>query len=690
MSVCAWLFASALAAPPAQPEPSPEPEDTDTRVIVVPTTSRESTGTRVRGEDARKVPGTSGDVVRVIENLPGVARATAGSGELVVWGAAPQDTRIYVDGVPMPRLYHEGGLRSVVMPKLVDTIDLVPGGAGAMWGRGIGGLVSVATRTPERERVSGRIGADLLDASALVVTPLDRRRKVHLALGLRASYVAAWGKQLIDEETAGLVPLPTYGDAQVRLLWRPSAEDSVEVVAMGSLDRVRRGVPDPDPSRAVTDRRVVDFGRLYARWVRTARSDVTMVVTPYVGLGRRSLATAVGEVEASNHANDVLAGVRANWNWRPREWVQVDIGVDAEADFTSVERVGSLGLPGREGDIRVFGQPPPDDLAADDWKVARLGLAPYVQASFAPLGDKLFIVPGLRLDPYLRVVDRRIPAQAATPKVGYADQDFSAEPRLAIVGRPAERLEVRAAAGLYRQSPAPDDLSATFGTPSLPTAQAVHTVAGAKVAIVRTLSLDVTGFFTASRKLAMRSAAEAPLDAHALEPTGRGRTWGVQTLLRQELWRGLFGWVAYTYMRSQRRDRDGVDWRLSDFDQSHVLTALLAWSLPRGFEVGARFRWTSGFPRTPVVGAWYDATRDRFQPDFGTHNSIRLPTFLQLDARLAKRFAIRGTSLETFVEVLNVWNRHNAEEYAYAADYSKRGTITGFPILPAAGVLWDF
>ncbi|MFY0534606.1 hypothetical protein [Nannocystis pusilla] len=31
-----------------------------------------------------------------------MARSAAGSGQLIVWGAAPQDTRVYVDGVPIP------------------------------------------------------------------------------------------------------------------------------------------------------------------------------------------------------------------------------------------------------------------------------------------------------------------------------------------------------------------------------------------------------------------------------------------------------------------------------------------------------------------------------------------------------------------------------------------------------------
>jgi len=677
---------------PAPPETAapPSPADDDTRVVVVEAAAADAATTSVDAEEARKVPGSSGDVVRVVESLPGVGRASAGSGQLVIWGASPQETRIYLDGVPIPRLYHEGGLRSVVQPTLVDTIDLIPGGQGSMWGRGLGGLVSVTTRTPERDRPGGRVSADLLDASAMVLTPLDRRRRVHLALGVRASYLALWAKPLIDESTAGLVPLPRYGDGQGRVLWRPSSRDRLELVTMVSSDRVRRGVPNRDPALAITDRRAGDFGRIYARWQHDASDEARLVVTPYFGMGRGERKTSVGAAGTSLASQDLLAGLRANSTWVPRTWLRLDVGLDAEVDTTTLRRVGSLGLPAREGDVRVFGQPPPDDLAADRWRVTRVGIAPYIQAEIAPWQADIRIVPGLRLDPYVRMVDRRTPPNAATPKVGLAEQDFAAEPRLAILGGVTETLEVRAAAGLYRQSPAPEDLSAAFGTPSLPTAKALHTVLGAEWTFLPKTSLELTGFFTRAQGLAMRSAASSPLPAHALEPSGTGRTAGLQVLLRQAVYEGLSGWVAYTYMRAERRDRPTTDFRLSDYDQRHLLTAVVAWSLPRGFELGARIRYASGFPRTPVTGAWYDAMRNRYQPEFGDHNSIRVPAFAQLDARLAKRWRVSSSTLEVFVEMLNVWNRQNAEELVYSPDYTRRGTIAGFPILPAAGMQWDF
>ena len=83
--------------------------------------------------------------------------------------------------------------------------------------------------------------------------------------------------------------------------------------------------------------------------------------------------------------------------------------------------------------------------------------------------------------------------------------------------------------------------------------------------------------------------------------------------MRRSLGDGFSGWLAYTLQRSERDDGDGTGWRLFDFDQTHVLSALASWELGRGFELGARLRVASGYPRTPVVGAYYDARRDRYE-----------------------------------------------------------------------------
>jgi hypothetical protein len=316
--------------------------------------------------------------------------------------------------------------------------------------------------------------------------------------------------------------------------------------------------------------------------------------------------------------------------------------------------------------------------------------APFAEADFALFDDRLHVVPGLRLEPSVTSVNRRIPAEGDAAAVGAYVEKTEVQPRLSIRYQMSSRVLFKAAYGVYGQAPQPEDLSSVFGNPLLENAAAKHWLAGGSFQLTRALALETTVFYSRSRGLVVRNPVSAPLVAEALIDQGEGRSFGSQILLRQDSSAGFFGWVAYTLLRSERQDRNDGSWRLFDFDQTHVRTALAAYDLGAGFDVGARVRFASGYPRTPVVGAFYDARRDGYSPVLGAHNGTRVPDFVQLDLRAAKRFDIGKTRLEVYADVQNVTDRENAEEIVYSANYSQKRYIRGLPILPVFGAKWEW
>jgi hypothetical protein len=249
-----------------------------------------------------------------------------------------------------------------------------------------------------------------------------------------------------------------------------------------------------------------------------------------------------------------------------------------------------------------------------------------------------------------------------------------------------QKLSTKAAFGIYHQAPEPDDLSSVFGNPTLGISSAVHGLVGATYKMTDLLSIETVGFYSKSDDLVSRSELGIPLQAQALVQEKEGRAYGGQVLLRHELSKGFFGWASYSLIRSERKDHPDVGWRLFDFDQTHVATVVASYELGLGFEVGARFRYASGFPRTPVFAAFKGDRRDLYEPLFGKQNSIRIPDFVQADVRFSKRFTFGSVKAEAYVDVQNVTNRRNPEDIVYNYDYSQRGYITGLPILPVVGV----
>jgi TonB family protein len=672
---------------------APEDKDDLEIVVVAPPLQKAIASVTVAADQGRRVPGTQGDVLKVVESMPGVGRAAAGSGQVVVWGAAPQDTRVFVDGVPLPTLYHAGGFRSVLAGDLVGSIDLVPGGYGASYGRGLGGVIVVASAPQEGPGTHGALQADVIDAAAMLRTAITPR--IHAAAALRGSYLDRSFDLVSDRDVGDLFPIPKYRDGQLQLSAQLPDDARLDLV-----DEIARTVTTSDPSFTKRDDRDTFFYRTWARYHRTYKEAAVADAVVYFGGNHAGLVNQFGGPETSQSQDDRLWGFRGSWRGAIGGGVALTLGIDAEAMTSRMHRAGAVTLPAREGDPRAFGQLPPDEINFDDWTALRASAAPYGQLDFGFAGDRIHVVPGLRIEPYVTSASRRSPADGTTPSVGVTDERVAVQPRLSARAAVTGRLTLTASWGIYYQPPAAEDLSPVFGNPTLPLARAVHYVAGAAVRLTDTLSAELTVFRTTSSSLAARSPLDTPLVAQALVPFGEGRVVGGQVTVRQQLAARFFGWISYSLLRSERRDPIVVDAgasgaaaptfapgpaRLFDFDQTHILTAVGSYDLGRGFEIGVRLRYATGFPRTPVVDSVPDLRRGPDQPVFGPVNSIRLPSFFQGDLRVAKRLRIDRGTLEIYLDIQNVSNRANAEEFAYSADYRTRYEITGLPILPVLG-----
>lgn len=675
---------------PAESASEEEADDLEV-VVVAPPIVKDVTSVRIDPSQARRVPGTQGDVLKVVQSLPGVGRAAAGSSALVVWGAAPEDTRVYVEGVRIPLLYHYGGVRSVIHGDLVRSVELVPGGYGAANGRGLGGLVNVRLVDLREDGVHGSVQMDPFDVSASLRVPLGEVAGAQAAA--RYGYLHRLAPIVTDTDLGELFPIPQYFDAQARVAFLPSASSVLEIAGLASMDSVERVVESVDPTSRRSDNRSTKWGRIFARYRQDLDDGAEIVVTPSWGLDDLSSRQRYGDVETFTETQAMQLGVRAHYRGTVfREegaalsQVTVLVGVDAEMTRAEVRRTGSIASPPREGDRRLFGDAPSDEVANDTWTVWAGSPALFAEADFTFFGGKLHVVPGLRADPYFRSASRVTPLEGKTPSIGLFEQEPFLEPRLSVRVPLHPRFEVHAAYGHYHQPPPPEDLSAVFGTPTLEASSGHHLAAGTSADLGWRIKTQLDCFYTVSSDLVTRSDLESPLLARALTQAGRGRAYGAQLSIRRELADGFFGWISYGLTRSERADADDARFRPFDYDQTHVLTALASYDIYDGLEVGARFRLASGFPRTPVVDTYFDASADVVRPLFGTINSIRLPLFYQLDVRVSKRFRFGGVDLETYLDIQNVTNHENVEEIVYSADFQRKGAIAGIPILPVIGV----
>lgn len=657
-------------------DPAPAPAGERIEVHdVAPTAPGE---TRVSAEVARAVPG-GGDAAKIVQSMPAVARPPTGSSEIVVWGAAPQETRVFVDGVPVTALYHLGGYRAAIGNDLVGDIRLTPAAFGPDRGGAIGGVIDIGLADPAAAP-EWRAQADVLDGS---LAGKLRIGAVTVAAAARQSWLdRAVGAVIDRERLAPNVPLPRWADGQL-VIRAPLAGDLVLTGwVLGALDALDRTLVSDDPATQTDE--AVDQ--------RSVRAQVTLrhdtprgsdTATLWGGRDRSSYDLRVGLIDASRRQASWVGGARGAQQRRLSDAATLTLGLDLDGETAELARLGSLTIPVREGDLYIFGQPPGDDAAADRWHATTIDAAGHVALDLR--AGRLTASLGGRFDTWLLGASRLTPRIGATPDIGAQQIAFDQDPRGSVQLQLGDGAIARIDAGRYHQARAASDTSAVFGSPGLGVEQAWHVTAGGQWRR-SALAIEAEAYARWLDDLVARDLAVTPPLAQALTQAGTGRVIGAQLTARLLGWRGVTGWLSYTLSRSTRKDADTQLERLFDHDQTHGLVAVAGWQ--RGpWTLGGRLRLATGEPRTAVIGAFFDSRSGRYQPIRGAHNGTRLPAFFSADLRGERRFALPGgVRGGVYLEIQNLTGRANAEEIIYNADFSQRGYLTGLPLLAVGGI----
>ena len=633
--------------------------------------------TKISAKLARAVPG-GGDAAKIVQSLPAVARPPAGSSEVVVWGAAPRDTRVFVDGVPVMALYHVGGYRAAVGNDLVGDIHLTPAAFGPDRGRAIGGVIDIGLADPATAP-DWRVQADVLDVSAAGKQTLG-------AATIAAAVRQGWLDHAIDlvtdrKQLAPNAPIPSWSDGQIVV--RAPLADNLVVTGwvLGSLDSLDRTLASDDPATQVDEHTEQRTVRAQVT-LRRDRADGYDSATVWAGRDHTSYDLQVGLIPATQRDDSWVGGVRAVQQHRLADPVTITYGGDLDAESAALQRTGSLTIPVREGDLYIFGQPPGDDVAADRWNATTIDAAGHVAVDLR-LG-RVTATLGSRFDAWMLGASRLTPRVGGSPQIAAQQLDFTGDPRGSLQVRLTQDASVRVDAGRYHQAREASDTSAVFGTPDLGVEQAWHVTAGGAWRHAP-FALEAALYARWLDDLVARDLAVTPPLAQNLTQGGTGRVLGAQLTARLVDWRGVTGWLSYSLSRSTRKDADSQAERLFDHDQTHGLIAVAGWD-HGPWTVGGRLRLSTGEPRTAVIGAFFDSRSGRFQPIRGEHNATRLPAFFAVDVRAERRFQIGTVKAAVYLEIQNLTDRANPEEIIYNADFTQKGYLTSLPLLAVGGL----
>lgn len=662
-------------------------QTTETEVVVRgERPPREVTRRTLERREIQRIPGTSGDALRSIQSLPGVARPPALAGLLIVRGSAPEETGTFVDGAEIPLIYHFGGLSSVVPTELLDQLDFYPGNFSVRYGRFRGGIVDASLRKPDTDcygdygTPTGKAGcyhalvqADLIDTRALIQGPVLGSDEWSFALGGRRSWIDTWLKPVLESAGSSVTSAPVYYDYQAIVERNKGPNDKLSFRFFGSDDRLELLINNPaaqDPGFGGNLRFGTSFLRFQTVYQKALTRDTNL--DTMVSVGKQKVDLQLG----GNLRFDLVSypiDVRSEIGHRFHQTAKLNVGLDFQTG--SFDVFVRAPQPPREGEAAAG--PLATSVPLETSSSGTLFRpAWYSDIEWQP-HKRARIVPGVRLD-YARDSGQAdlSPRLNARYRLILPEEEFWFGKALGTT--------LKAGIGKYTQPPQFQETDSVFGTPGVESNHSMHYAAGIEQDLSQKVQVSVEGYY----KDFYNSVSRSPENVY--DNQGSGRVIGLETLLKYKADERFFGWVTYTLSQSLRSDCKGCEIRKFQYDQTHNLIMLGSYRLGRGWEIGSRFRIVSGPLVTPVVGAVFAADAGTYLPLPGEQFSRRLPLFHQLDVRVDKLWQFRTWRLATYVDIQNVYNNAAKEALLYNYDYSQEAYQTGLPILPSLGMRGEF
>ncbi|MBX3205155.1 MAG: TonB-dependent receptor plug domain-containing protein [Labilithrix sp.] len=606
------------AAPaPKDADAAPAPKDASPDEVHVrgvkkgePTAPKDTIG----GREIRWVPGAFGDAFRALESLPGVTPIVSGLPYYFIRGAPPGNTGFFIDGVRVPGLFHLGVGPAVMYPALIDHVDLYKGAYPVSFGRFAGGVLSADTVRPaDRGRADWTLR--LFDAGALVEAPFGKQGDGATPRGsaLVSGRYGYPGLLLsIFAPDAGLA----YWDYQTRVNYKLSDRDEVSVFGFGSYDSISQrdetnGVPNPHLTEILN----IQFHRLDLRWDRRTSATGSMRTAVTFGYDRTG-------------SQDFAA---RSWVFGTRVLAQERLGKSAQVRGGADLQMQTFDF--RLGRGRAEVPPRPDEAGEGLSGIQKdANMAVWIDAPLE-VAPRVEVTPGLRADLF---TSRGIGKARAIPAL-----DPRVTTRIGI--GPLYHL---GAVGMAHQPAAfPVPVPAlTFAQLRRGLQSGYHLSQGLEIPLPGELTAQVSGYlhtYTGLVDLGQQCDVEDP----RCDPSGaRGRSVGLEAMVKRNLGKRVGGWISYTLSRSTRDTYDvqlrRQTSRLSEFDRTHVFNAVVSVDLGKGWRAGARYTGYSGVP--------YSTISELLLPN------SRTPTFHRVDVRVEKRWVQKeGRSFAITAEMFN-------------------------------------
>ena len=621
----------------------------------------------ISSTEIKRAPGGNRDISRVVRSLPGVASTPSFRNDIIIRGGAPGENTFYLDGIQIPVINHfqtqgsSGGPVGIINVDLLNEVDFYSGAFPANRNNTLSSVFDFRLKDGRTDKwiANGVVGAS--DLGLTFEGPVSENSS--LVFSVRRSYLQFLFNVL------NLPFLPTYNDAQFKYKHKLNDKSQLTILGIGAYDDFRLNLNAPEKISDEASREEAEYILNYlpvskqwnytvgAKYERFRKNGTSSVILSHNQLN--NTAKKFRDNDESNAANLIQ-------DYRSRE-SEIRLRIE---DFSIVRdwRVsyGAIFTHSRYNTSdfsRIITQQ--GVITRDFSSLLSLNQwGGFVQASKNIFNERAVISAGVRTD--------ATDYSAATNNL--IDQ---ISPRISFSYSLTENLSLNANTGIYYQLPPFTVLGYRNTTTNdlenrengIKYIRSDHLVGGVEYRFPFNARITVESFYKKYRDypfliedqvaLANLGADFGVLGNAPAAPDAEGRSYGLEFLYQQKLYKGFYGLVAYTLVKSEFTDRDG-NYVPSSWDNRNLVSFTGGKQLKKNWEIAARWLYSGGNPFTPfdvneTVRTENWDVRGFGIPDYNLLNTVRTSAYHQLDLRIDKKYFFPKWSINFFVDVQNIY-----------------------------------
>lgn len=602
--------------------------------------------------EIKRNPGGNRDISKVIQSLPGVASTVSFRNDILIRGGGPNENRFYIDGIETPNINHfatqgaSGGPVGLINVDFIGEVDFYSGAFPANRGNALSSVFEFTQRPAREDRLGFTATLGASDLALTVEGPTGENSS--FLFSVRRSYLQFLFKVL------ALPFLPNYNDYQYKHKFRLGQRHELSIVSLGALDefQLNLGADSTDFQKYILGNIPVQ-----TQWNYTIGAS-------YKYFGDKGFWNVIASRNMINFAANKFAGNNEN-NTRILDYTSQEIENKLRLEYTGRQK----GFKWNYGVNYEFAK-----YNVDTYNLTRFGVidfdsqlnlskyGAFAQLSKKLAGDRIILSGGVRMDGNTFSEEMQNPLEQLSPRLSAS---FLITPELATNFN----------TGIFYQLPPytvlgyRDTQTGELANTDITYIRNRQLVGGLAYTTKTNSKISIEGYYKEynnypfltrdSISLANLGGDFGAVGNEAAISTSIGRTYGMEVLLQQRLFKGFYGILAYTLGWSEFQDKNGV-YRPSAWDSRHIVALTMGKKFKGDWEVGAKWRLTTGLPYTPA-NASVSSLRSVWDvrgievPDYDLLNTERTDAYHQLDIRVDKKWFFDKWSLNLFFDLQNAY-----------------------------------